>query len=175
MSDYVKHWTMPLMTNHHQAIDGDRPAQPPHPESDEEVLDAYSRAVIGVVERVGPAVVSIGVKMKSRSRRERGEGAGSGVIIAPDGYVLTNDHVVERAQEIEVSLTDGSTLSAQLVGADPATDLAVVRVGGSGLPSAQLGDSDALRVGQLVIAIGNPLGFQNTVSSGVISALGRSL
>ena len=175
MSDYVEHWTMPLTADRHQAINGDRPAQPPRPESDEEVLDAYSRAVIGVVDRVGPAVVSIGVKMKSRSRRERGEGAGSGVIIAPDGYVLTNDHVVEHAQEIEISLTDGSTLSAQLVGADPATDLSVVRVGGSGLPSAQLGDSDALRVGQLVIAIGNPLGFQNTVSSGVISALGRSL
>jgi S1-C subfamily serine protease len=175
MSDYVKHSTTPLATEYPRPVNGDRSAQPPRPESDEEVLDAYSRAVIGVVDRVGPAVVSIGVKMKSRSRRERGEGAGSGVIIAPDGYVLTNDHVVERAQEIEVSLTDGSTWPAQLIGADPATDLAVVRVGGSGLPSAPLGDSDALRVGQLVIAIGNPLGFQNTVSSGVISALGRSL
>jgi len=175
MSDYVKHSTAPLATEYPRPANGDRRAQPPRPESDEEVLDAYSRAVIGVVDRVGPAVVSIGVKMQSRSRRERGEGAGSGVIIAPDGYVLTNDHVVDRAQEIEVGLTDGSTLSAQLVGADPATDLAVVRVGVGGLPSAQLGDSDALRVGQLVIAIGNPLGFQNTVSSGVISALGRAL
>jgi S1-C subfamily serine protease len=126
-------------------------------------LDAYSRAVIGVVDKVGPAVVSIGVKKTGRSRHERGEGAGSGVIIAPDGFVLTNNHVVENANAIEV------------VGADAATDLAVVRVGGSGLPAAQLGDSDALRVGQLVIAIGNPLGFQNTVSSGVISALGRAL
>jgi S1-C subfamily serine protease len=175
MTDDVEQRTMLLASEHLQPVNGDQVAQPPRPESDEEVLDAYSRAVMGVVERVGPAVVSIGVKKQSRSWRERGEGAGSGVIIAPDGYVLTNDHVVERAQEIEVSLTDGSTLSAQLVGADPATDLAVVRVGGSGLPSAQLGDSDALRVGQLVIAIGNPLGFQNTVSSGVISALGRSL
>jgi len=146
-----------------------------HLDSDEELLDAYSRAVIGVVKKVGPAVVSIGIKKRSRSRRERGEGAGSGVIIAPDGFVLTNDHVVQGADEIEVGLTDGSTYSAQVVGTDPATDLAVVRVGGSGLPSAQLGDSGALRVGQLVIAIGNPLGFQNTVSSGVISALGRAL
>jgi S1-C subfamily serine protease len=144
-------------------------------ESDEELLDAYSRAVIGVVEKAGPAVVSIRVKRQSRSRRERDEGSGSGVIIAPDGFVLTNDHVIEHANAIEVNLTDGSSFAAQLVGADPATDLAVVRVGGSGLPAAQLGDSDALRVGQLVIAIGNPLGFQNTVSSGVISALGRAL
>jgi S1-C subfamily serine protease len=127
------------------------------------------------VDKVGPAVVSIGVRKRGRSRRERGEGAGSGVIIAPDGYVLTNNHVVEGADEIEVSLIDGSAFRAQSVGADPATDLAVVRVGGGGLPTAQLGDSDALRVGQLVIAIGNPLGFQNTVSSGVVSALGRSL
>ena len=149
-------------------------ASPPHTDSDEELLDAYSRAVIGVVEKVGPAVVSIGVKARSRSRGER-EGAGSGVIIAPDGYVLTNSHVVERANEIEVNLMDGSTFSAQNVGSDPATDLAVVRVGSSGLPAAQLGDSATLRVGQLVIAIGNPLGFQSTVSSGVISALGRAL
>jgi S1-C subfamily serine protease len=156
----------------------DRRAQPGLParaDSDEDLLDAYSRAVIGVVEKVGPAVVSIGVKKQSRSRREQGEGAGSGVIIAPDGYVLTNDHVVAGANQIEVSLTDGSAFAAQIVGTDPATDLAVVRVGASGLPIAPLGDSAALRVGQLVIAIGNPLGFQNTVSSGVISALGRAL
>ncbi len=147
-------------------------------ESDVELLDAYSRAVVGVVEKVGPAVVSIGVKKAARSRRGGwGEqvGAGSGVVIAPDGYVLTNNHVVEQAKEVEVGLTDGSAFSAQLVGADPATDLAVVRAGASGLPAAELGDSDALRVGQLVIAIGNPLGFQSTVSTGVISALGRSL
>jgi S1-C subfamily serine protease len=104
-----------------------------------------------------------------------GEGAGSGMIVAPDGFVLTNHHVVEDAAEIEVSTTDGGTFAAQLVGADPATDLAVVRAGANGLPSIALGDSDAARVGQLVIAIGNPLGFQNTVSTGVISALGRTL
>jgi len=150
---------------------------PVYAESDEALLDAYSRAVIGVVEKVGPAVVSIGVKKPARSRRGWGEqtGAGSGVIIAPDGYVLTNNHVVEQAKDVEVNLTDGGAFSAQLVGADPATDLAVVRAGVGGLPAAELGNSDALRVGQLAIAIGNPLGFQSTVSTGVISALGRSL
>ena len=157
---------------------GDAAPRPTRAESDVELLDAYSRAVVGVVEKVGPAVVSIGVKKAARSRRGGwGEqaGAGSGVVIAPDGYVLTNNHVVEQAKEVEVSLTDGSAFSAQLVGADPATDLAIVRAGASGLPAAELGDSDMLRVGQLVIAIGNPLGFQSTVSTGVISALGRSL
>ncbi len=149
--------------------------RPTEAESDEELLDAYSRAVIGVVERTGPAVVRIHMKMRGRSPYESGEGAGSGVIIAPDGFVLTNNHVVEQASEVEVGLTDGSTFPAQPVGADPLTDLAVVRIGANGLPTAELGDSAALRVGQLVIAIGNPLGFQNTVSTGVISALGRAL
>jgi len=164
-----------LSTEQGQPNGNSQTAQTVRARSDEDLLDAYSRAVIGVVDKVGPAVVSIGVKKQSRSRRERDEGAGSGVIIAPDGFVLTNNHVVEGANEIEVSLTEGNTFRAQMVGTDPATDLAVVRVGADSLPTAQLGDSAALRVGQLVIAIGNPLGFQNTVSSGVISALGRAL
>ncbi len=142
-------------------------------ERDEELLDAYSRAVVSVVENVGPAVVSI--QVKNRQSRGTGEGAGSGVIITPDGFVLTNNHVVEHSQELKVNLTDGNTLPAQIVGTDPATDLALVRVDAPRLPMAHLGDSAALRVGQLAIAIGNPLGFQNTVSTGVISALGRSL
>ncbi len=146
------------------------------PHSDEELLDAYSRAVIGVVEKVGPAVVSINVKTRrARSAPSEGEGAGSGVIVTPDGYVLTNNHVVEHASAVKLSLTDGSTLPAQIVGTDPATDLAVVRIDAPHLPMAQLGDSASLRVGQLAIAIGNPLGFQSTVSTGVISALGRAL
>ncbi len=147
---------------------------------DEELLDAYSRAVISVVEKVGPAVVSVEVKWPGRARRWGGasqgaEGAGSGLIVAPDGFVLTNAHVVEQASTITVNLTEGTSVPAQVVGHDAATDLAVLRADSSGLPAATLGDSDALRVGQLVIAIGNPLGFQSTVSTGVISALGRSL
>lgn len=150
-------------------------AQTVRPETDEDLLDAYSRAVVGVVDKVGPAVVSIGVRKRTRSLRYGQEGAGSGVIIAPDGFVLTNHHVVEGAEDVQVRLTDGRSFSAHLVGSDPATDLAVVRAEASNLPTAELGDSDSLRVGQLVIAIGNPLGFQSTVSTGVISALGRAL
>ncbi len=143
--------------------------------TDEELLDAYSHAVVSVVEKVGPAVASIHIKRVIPSRGESGEGAGSGVVIAPDGFVLTNNHVVDGATEIEVSLTDGSTMPARIVGTDPATDLAVLRVGANGLPSSEFGNSNALKVGQLAIAIGNPYGFSSTVSTGVISALGRSL
>lgn len=143
--------------------------------SDVELLDAYSKAVITVVEAVGPAVVSVSVKKPSSTGEPAQAGAGSGVVFAPDGYILTNDHVVQNSQWLQVSLQDGSTLAATLVGTDPATDLAVIRAGGSGLPYATMGDSSALRVGQLVIAIGNPFGFQSTVSTGVVSALGRAL
>ncbi len=143
--------------------------------SDGQLLDAYSRAVVSVVERVGPAVVSIAAGTRRRGRAPGVVGAGSGVIFTPDGYVLTNSHVVHEATDLAVTLTEGSTLGATLVGSDPATDLAVVRAGGSGLPVAQLGESASLRAGQLVVAIGNPLGFQSTVSAGVVSALGRSL
>jgi S1-C subfamily serine protease len=147
----------------------------PEGSSDLELLDAYSRAVIAVVEAVGPAVVSITTGTRSSGRGVEPSGAGSGVLIAPDGYVVTNSHVVHGAGSIGVTLTDGRRLGASVVGEDPATDLAVIRVDGSGLPYAVPGDSAALRVGQLVIAIGNPLGFESTVSTGVVSALGRSL
>ncbi len=150
------------------------PISSKEPLNEESLLDAYSQAVIGVVEKVGPAVVSIGVRQKD-TRGYGGEGAASGVIFAPDGYVLTNNHVVENAAEVEVGLIDGDTYKAEIVGTDPATDLAVVRAGTNGLPIAELGDSDMLRVGQLVIAIGNPFGFQSTVSTGVVSALGRAM
>jgi S1-C subfamily serine protease len=145
----------------------------PQPKN-EDLLDAFSRAVVGVAEKVGPAVVSINVQNGRQRSRFRG-GTASGVIIAQDGFVLTNNHVVENAKSLEISLTDGRTVPARIIGTDSATDLAVVRLETNGLPVAELGNSESLRVGQLVIAIGNPLGFQSTVATGVISALGRSL
>jgi len=143
--------------------------------SDVELLDAYSRAVITVAEAVGPAVVSISVGKQTHWNELEQIGAGSGVIIAPDGYILTNDHVVHNVERLSVTLTNGTDMPATLVGTDPATDLAVIRANDSNLPFATLGDSSSLRVGQLVIAIGNPFGFQSTVSTGVVSALGRAL
>ena len=145
------------------------PADAPEPR-DAELLDAYSRAVVAVVTGVGAAVVNIAVQ----TGRGRG-GAGSGVMVAPDGYLLTNNHVVEHARGLAVTFTDGSEVAADLVGRDPATDLAVLRARANGLPFAVLGDSSRLQVGQLVIAIGNPLGYASSVSTGVVSALGRSL
>ncbi len=143
--------------------------------SDVELLDAYSRAVITVVDTVGPAVVGITVRKAATRNGPEQRGAGSGVIIAPDGYILTNDHVVQGADAISATLQDGTSFEASLVGTDPATDLAVLRASAAGLPYATLGDSGALKAGQLIIAIGNPLGFQSTVSTGVVSALGRAL
>jgi S1-C subfamily serine protease len=140
-----------------------------------ELLDAYSRAVITVVDTVGPAVVGITVRKSANVHTPEQQGAGSGVIITPDGYILTNDHVVQGADTSFVTLQDGRGFEATVVGADPATDLAVLRANGSGFPYATLGNSSALKAGQLVIAIGNPLGFQSTVSTGVVSALGRAL
>jgi S1-C subfamily serine protease len=143
--------------------------------SDVELLDAYSRAVIKVVDTVGPAVVSISVGKQASNREPDKTGAGSGVVFAPDGYILTNDHVVRDTNRLTATLADGTSLDATLVGTDPATDLAVIRANASGLQYSTLGESTSLRVGQLVIAIGNPFGFQSTVSTGVISALGRAL
>ncbi len=155
------------------------PPKVPDIRDEAELLDAYSEAVANVVARVGPAVVHIHVRRRAAPAQgmppREMEGTASGVIIAPDGYLLTNSHVVAGATAVEVGLPDGSTYRADLIGQDPATDLAVLRAAASGLPTAQLGDSDKLRVGQMAIAIGNPLGFQSTVTAGVISALGRSL
>jgi S1-C subfamily serine protease len=147
----------------------------PANDTDLELLDAYSRAVVAVVDSVGPAVVSISGAKNQRHQATDQVGAGSGVVIAPDGYILTNDHVIQNASTLRVRLTDGTSLSATLIGKDPATDLAVIRAQASYLPCSTLGSSDRLRVGQLVIAMGNPFGFQSTVSTGVVSALGRAL
>jgi len=143
-------------------------------EGDAEVLDAYSRAVVGAAERVGPAVVSVYVGESGPAARAR-SGAGSGVVVTPDGYLLTNEHVVQRAARVRVCFIDGQTAVADVVGTDAATDLAVLRAGTSSLPFAALQDVRRPRVGQLAIAVGNPLGFESTVSAGVVSALGRSL
>ncbi|MGA2938749.1 MAG: trypsin-like peptidase domain-containing protein [Syntrophobacteraceae bacterium] len=142
---------------------------------DVELLDAYSQAVITVVETVGPAVVGISAKRIQPVGRAEQVASGSGVLITPDGYILTNDHVVQGANRLTATLQDGTSLDAALIGTDPATDLALIRAGGSSLPYVAMGDSSVLRVGQLVIAIGNPFGFQSTVSTGVVSALGRAL
>jgi len=163
------------------ALRAARPAAAPDsaivPSDDQALLDAYSRAVIDVVDRVGPAVVRLAVpgNQAGSPAHSRG-GTGSGVIVAPDGLILTNSHVAGSASRVEVTTADGQDLHARLVGDDPDTDLALIRVDEAvALPAAPLGDSKRLKRGQLVIAIGNPLGFESTVTTGVVSALGRSL
>ncbi len=140
--------------------------------TDTEILDAYSNAVTSVADAVGPAVL----RVETRGSKGRPAGVGSGVVIAPDGLVLTNAHVVEGAKEVRLQDAEGRVMEARRLGEDPDTDLALLRAGSArDLPHALLGDSKKLRRGQLVVAIGNPLGFESTVTAGVISALGRSL
>ena len=154
--------------------------------AEQEILDAYSTAVVGAVERVGPSVAHLEVWAPNvdRSRRGRGRGndgalapagSGSGFVFTPDGFMLTNSHVVERATQVRATFADGTSYSAEIVGRDPDTDLAVLRVDAPSLVAARLGDSARLRAGHLVIAIGNPFGFASTVTSGVVSALGRTM
>ena len=151
-------------------------------QTDDDLMDAYSRAVITAAEKVSPSVVYLEVAQAVRSRRSNAprlpqerRGSGSGFIFTPDGFILTNSHVVHGAKKIEVTLADGHKHQADLIGEDMDTDLAVIRINAPNLVPAQLGDAQKIRVGQLVIAIGNPYGFQYSVTAGVVSALGRSL
>ncbi|MCC7010759.1 MAG: trypsin-like peptidase domain-containing protein [Acidobacteria bacterium] len=154
-------------------VPGSQPAS-----DDVDLLDAYSRAVIGAVDVVSPAVVGVEVARRRRDAAAAprdGQAAGSGFIFAPDGLVITNSHVVDGAAAVQVIQQDGQRHDADLIGDDPATDLAVLRISGGPFPWVSLGDSSSIRVGQVVVALGNPYGFQCTVTSGVVSALGRSL
>lgn len=154
------------------------PSAQPAATADADLLDAYSRTIVDVVDRVGPAVGFIAVRRRVRDQSGHPHdvgGTGSGFAFTPDGYLLTNSHVVHGASGLRVAFADGREFDADLVGDDPDTDLAVIRVGGHGLPTVPLGHSKRLKVGQIAVAIGNPLGFQNTVTTGVISALGRTL
>jgi S1-C subfamily serine protease len=154
---------------------GDATDTPPMPSpavSDAALLDVYSEAVARIAETVGPAVVRVDTRRKGQQKG----GTGSGFVISPDGLIVTNAHVVDGAHAIRLADPEGRTTDAQLIGADPDTDIALIRANAArDLPTTRLGDSKAVRRGQLVVAIGNPLGFESTVTAGVVSALGRSL
>ncbi len=149
------------------------------PQPDEELLDSYSKTITGVVGRSAEAVVHIQVQKPVKDRRTKEEklttGSGSGFIISTDGFVVTNHHVIENARDIKVSLADGRSVTAELKGSDPSTDIAVLKIYETGLKALSFANSDSLRPGQIAIAIGNPLGLQHTVTAGVVSALGRTL
>src|SRR5437764_1259794 len=165
MSQFWQHF----ITNGGESVPaGEQGPVPPPPADDSETLDAFSHAVVQVAEALRPAVVNL------RGESRRG-GSGSGVLFAPDGFLLTNHHVVRGQSRVRVRFSDGTELPGRVVGNDPWTDLAIVQADGAKLPYAAFGDSAKLRVGQLVVAIGSPLGFESTVTAGVVSALGRTL
>ena len=153
-----------------ESVSGESIPQSP----DASLLDAYSAAVTGVVSRVAPAVAHVRVERTSRGRGARA-GSGSGFIITPDGYMVTNSHVAGGASLLEVTLPDGRIAAGELVGDDPDSDLAVIKIGAAGLSYVKLADTSAVRVGQIAVAIGSPYGFQHTVTAGIVSALGRSM
>ena len=156
------------------AVDGSQPAEPSEALPDAEALDAYSRTVTSVAERLRDSVANL--RVGRRTRRGRAEGGGSGVVITPDGYLLTSAHVVEGMDgKAQAAFPDGRSFGAEVIGTDPLSDLAVLRAEAGNLETAELGDADALHVGQLVVAIGSPLGFHGSVTAGVVSALGRAL
>lgn len=182
------------MTNHVEFILGDKLDHQPHAEiynqnfvdnlvTDDEILDAYSNAVVNVAEKVSPSVVKIEIEQKNqrpprggqRPQQQPNGGTGSGFIFTPDGFILTNSHVVHNASKLTVVLSDGNRYEAILVGEDPDTDIAVIRVNAPNLKALKLGASKNLKVGQLAIAVGNPYGFQTTVTAGIVSATNRSL
>src|SRR5829696_9539705 len=164
MSRFWQHF----ITNGEGSPEAPEGAKAPQPEP-EDVLDAFSKAVVGVADKLRPAVVNLRV-----GRGMRG-GSGSGVLFTPDGFLLTNHHVVQGHEKVRVRLSDGTELGGKVIGNDPWTDLAVVQAEGEHFPFAQFGDSAKIKVGQLAVAIGSPLGFESTVTAGVISALGRTL
>jgi S1-C subfamily serine protease len=168
LTEFDPTWVPVLLENPAEALNSVRASL-----NDGQLLDAYSESVSGAVANVASAVVNIQIKNPSLGRR--GEGGGSGFLIAPDGFILTNSHVVHGAQSIDVTLHDARTFSAALIGDDPDTDLAVIRINAAQLPFLPFADSNKLRVGQIAIAIGSPYGFQQTVTAGVVSALGRSM
>lgn len=167
----MSHWTSPDWIDDPSSNQPQQSSFAPKGEgqaADSELLDAYSQAVIGVVRRVGPAVISV-------SGMEHRDGSGSGFLISSDGFALTNSHVVHGRQRLRATTEEGDRLDAEMIGDDPATDVALIRLAARDLQFAELGDSDVLQVGQLVIAAGNPFGFQSTVSTGVVSSLRRSM
>jgi S1-C subfamily serine protease len=165
MSKILKFISNPDLKNEQTGVNNSLP--------EEELLDAYSNAVINASEKVSPSVVKIDIKQRSKNGNALG-GSGSGFLFTPDGFIFTNSHVVSSSSDIKVTFPDGRSFIADLIGNDPDTDLAVVRINPPNVNALHLGDSNKIKVGQLVIAIGNPYGFQYSVTSGVVSALGRT-